>query len=102
MVHRVRGTQGGKQMDVVGHQHVGVDRDAVLAGCREQVVDEAAAIVVVDEHRGAIVAALDDVKDGTRKPKSRLARHGASMGCGGRPVHHPNDSPPSTGAPALR
>jgi len=52
-----------------------VDGHAVHARRVDQAPEEEATILVAQEHRGAVVSALDNVQDRTGKPESRLARH---------------------------
>jgi hypothetical protein len=51
-----------QQVDMVGHQDIGVHRAATFGGGRREPVAIAGVVVIGEENRGAIVAALDDVQ----------------------------------------
>jgi hypothetical protein len=72
----ILGLRRDQQVDVVCHQHVGVDGTAMLAaGGREFPVEEAV-VVVAAEDRLAIIAPLNDVLGMTTEHKTREPRHG--------------------------
>jgi hypothetical protein len=83
-LHRAReavgGTQRHQKMYVVGHQHVAVNGAAVLDRGRRQPIAIAPAIVLAEEDRPSIVAALDHVQrligqEIASDPRHRLSPH---------------------------
>jgi hypothetical protein len=62
-------------MDVVGHQAIAVQRDAMALATFAQVGAIGLEILFVKETRLAIVAALDDVGGNTRQKHARFAWH---------------------------
>ena len=68
-----------EEMDMIVHQHVRVDRDAMRTRGVSEAIEIEPTIINAGKYRGAIVATLDDVQDGAGEIETRLARHGPSM-----------------------
>jgi hypothetical protein len=64
-----------KQVDVVRHQDVGVNRNPVLADGTDEPIQEKRAILCVGKYSLAIVAPLDHVQRFTRYEETRLTGH---------------------------
>src|SRR5216684_4088912 len=62
-------------MYVIGHQHVRVDRAAIVLGVELQPVQIEPIILLRVETRRAVVAALEDVQRHITNPGSRAAWH---------------------------
>src|SRR6266850_2069053 len=62
-------------MHVIRHQHVRVDRAAIVLGVAPQPVQIEPVILLREEARRAVVAALDDVQRHITNPGSRAAWH---------------------------
>ena len=65
-------------MDVIGHQHVRMDRAYVLAGEFLEEGEIKSAIVIAGEAGCSIHASLDDVERMSRNSQSGVPRHGMS------------------------
>ena len=72
-------TRRRKEMDVLVHQHIRVDRDAMRPRGVSEAIEIEPTIINAGKYRGAIVATLDDVQDGAGEIETRLARDGPSM-----------------------
>jgi hypothetical protein len=70
-------------MDMVGHQHIGMNAAARLARVLGQPVQVDAVIVLGKETGLAVVAALYQVQRDARQGKAGATRHGDRKGKGG-------------------
>ena len=68
-----------KQVHVIVHQDIRVDRYLVLVRCVVQAIEIEQAIGRSREHRRTVVAALDDVQRGAGAVETRLTGHCASV-----------------------
>jgi len=79
-LHQLPGATGRRrrqqQMDMVGHQHIGVDTALRLRRVLAQPAEITTGIVIGLEAGLAIVAALDEVQRDFSERESRAARHG--------------------------
>jgi hypothetical protein len=66
---------GDQQMDMIGHQHIGMDGAAMLLGTFVEPVQVDGIIFVVEERRLTTIAALDDVSGDARQIEARLSWH---------------------------
>ncbi len=73
-------------MNMVGHQDVSVDRDAVQPGSNSEAIEIEPVIRGAREHLRTVVSALDNVQHGAGEEESRLARHAPSCS---RPLEIP-------------
>ncbi len=64
-----------KNMNMVGHQDVSVDCDAMLRGSVTEAIEIEPVVCGAREHPRAVVSALNDVQHRAGEEKSRLARH---------------------------
>jgi hypothetical protein len=64
-------------MDMVGHQHVGVHPTALAHQCLVQPTEVGTPVLVVEEARRAVVAALHDVQRQAVDMDACAAGHGA-------------------------
>ena len=71
-------------MDVVGHQHIGMNAAARLARVLGQPVQVDAVIVLGKETSLAVVAALYQVQRDARQGKAGVTRNGERAGRAGR------------------
>ena len=70
------GVAGGRQqVDMIAHEHVGMDRAAMAQTRVVQYVQVTSSIVVVEEARHAIVATLHDVLRNVGDVGTRQASH---------------------------
>ena len=60
-------------MNVVGHQHIGMDAATGLGGVFGEPVEIKAIVLVAEEARLAIVAALDEMEGNTRQGQASAA-----------------------------
>jgi hypothetical protein len=67
-------------MNVITHQHIAMDLDAMSARCAAQDGDEPLVVVMTQEDLRSVVAALNDVVGYTCDPKSSTPCH-AGIGC---------------------
>lgn len=68
-----------EQVDVIGHQHVGVDSAVVLTGSVREVLPVGGIVILGEETRLPVVAALDDVLGHARQVEAGLAGHAGSV-----------------------
>ncbi len=65
-----------QKVDVVGHQHIGVEFDCMLAACLTEMVEVKLTIVLREETDATVVAPLNDVKGNSGKRESGPSGHG--------------------------
>jgi hypothetical protein len=89
-IHQARGPLGAgrrqQEVDVVGHQDVGVDRAADIGGDLREIVEIGAPIGIVEEAGLAIDAALQEMDRHAGKHETRPARHRPMFGVRPRPA----------------
>jgi hypothetical protein len=73
--HRRRLFRGEEQVDVIGHQHIGVQRALGLAQRFSQPMQVAAVVFLAEKARLAVVAALHDVERNSIKLDTRTSGH---------------------------
>ena len=64
-----------QQMDVVGHQHIGMNRHAARPRQSPKGVEIDLTVLVTEKAGGAVNAALDHVDRNLRKEEPRSSRH---------------------------
>ena len=83
-IHQSRGPLGAgrrqQEVDVVGHQDVGVDRAADIGGDLREIVEIGAPIGIIEEAGLAIDAALHEMDRRAGKHETRPARHPPMLG----------------------
>jgi hypothetical protein len=83
-IHQPRGPLGAgrrqQEVDVVGHQDVGVDRATDIGGDLREIVEIGAPIGIVEEAGLAIDAALHEMDRHAGKHEARPARHPPMLG----------------------
>jgi hypothetical protein len=67
--------RSGQQVNMIGHQHVGMDGAAMLLGTFVEPVQVDGIIFVAEERRLTTIAALDDVSGDARQIEARLSWH---------------------------
>jgi hypothetical protein len=86
-----------EEMEVIPHQAADVQPPVVPLRYAAEQVDEEAPVVVVDDDRGVVVAACDDVVDRTGFEFAQRAAHAATVaGDGGRRGRRDAIGTPST------
>lgn len=68
-----------QEMDVIRHQHIGVDGAAGALCAKLQLIEIEAIIVICEKTGLAVVAALDDVKRNPGERDASAARHGLGV-----------------------
>jgi len=83
-IHLPRGPLGAgrrqQEVDVVGHQDVGVDRAADIGGDLREIVEIGAPIGIIEEAGLEIDAALQEMDRHAGKHETRSARHPPMLG----------------------
>lgn len=73
--------RGDEHVNVVIHQHVGMQRAATRGKCLAENDQVVPPIVIIEEAGQAVVAALDQVLDNAREVEAGKSGHASMMRC---------------------